>query len=40
MLRLGIEVRLGNFSGGVSGPPRHRDLRLGEALCLGVHSYA
>ena len=29
-----------NFSGGVSGPPRHRDLHLGRALRLGVHSYA
>ena len=29
-----------NFSGGVSGPPRLRDLRLGGALRLGVHSYA
>ena len=42
MLRLGVKVRLGiaENSGGVSGPPRHKDLRLGGALRLGVHSFA
>ena len=50
MLRLGGKVRLGgallrlggpeNLENLGSGSPRHRDLRLGGALRLGVHSYA
>ena len=34
--RRGSPRRSRNFSGGVSGSSRHRDLRLGEALRLGV----
>ena len=37
--RRGSPRRRRNFSEGVSGPPKHRDLHLGEALSLGVHSY-
>ena len=29
-----------NFSGGVLGLPRRKDLRLGGALRIGMHSYA
>ena len=49
MLRLGREVRLGEALLGLGGPknsenlgsssPRHSDLCLGGAPCLGVHSY-
>ena len=50
MLCLGGEVRLGgallrlgeleSAEIRASGLPRHSDLRLGRAPCLGVHSYA
>ena len=50
MLRLGGEVLLGgaflclgepeNSENLGSGSPKRRDLHLGVALCLGVHSYA
>ena len=42
MLHLGGEVRLGGPESAEtlgSGLPRRSDLRLGGALCLGVHSY-
>ena len=49
MLRLGVEVRLGvvvlclgivetSWKGSRVGSPRHRDLRLGGALRLGLHT--